>query len=514
MLTQTNKKTAPADGLPKPHPAYSKLQDRFTSHFHDIFLNDMAEKTVVIIPSLTMDKEILQTVKGVEHYEERMLSMLMLLRMPRTRVIYVTSMPIDGSIVDYYLHLLPGITGYHAMQRLTLLSCYDASPKPLTEKLLERPRLLKRIKEQIRYPELAHLAFFNVTEIERKLALELDIPIFGCDPSLLYLGSKSGCRHIFKKLGIPLPVGMESLESLQDICTALAQLKKNNPDLRKAVLKINDGFSGEGNAIYCYHQLDAHHDQLAAKIQHSLKENLKIVAPKLSFQEYLQKFTDMGGIAEEFLEGEIKESPSVQCRINPVGEPEIVSTHSQIMSGESDQVFLGCSFPAKIEYNREIAQMGKKISDELQREGVLGRFSIDFISIKKPEGWEHYAIEINLRKGGTTHPYVLLEFLTEGEYDWQKGEFLMPNGQTRSYFASDNVVNENYIGLTPHDLIDIATCNRLQYDGARQSGVMFHMIGGLSQYGKLGMVCIGRTVEEAKELYDKTLAILDKESSH
>jgi len=279
------------------------------------------------------------------------------------------------------------------------------------------------------------------------------------------------------------------------------------------VLKINDGFSGEGNAIYSYHQLDPKHEQLAGKIQHSLKEHLKIVAPKLSFQEYLQKFTDMGGIAEEFLEGEIKESPSVQARINPVGEPEILSTHSQIMSGESDQVFLGCSFPAKIEYNREIAQMGKKISDELQREGVLGRFSIDFISIKKPGGWEHYAIEINLRKGGTTHPYVLLEFLTEGEYNWQKGEFVMPNGQSRSYFASDNVVNEKYIGLTPHDLIDIATCNRLQYDGARQSGVMFHMIGALSQYGKLGMVCIGRTVEEAKEFYSKTLEVLDKESS-
>jgi hypothetical protein len=173
MLTRTEKKNLQGNGQATSNPAYANLQQRFTSHFHDIFLNDMAEKTVVIIPSLTLDKEILMTVKGVEHYEERMLSMLMLLRMPRTRVIYVTSMPIDGSIIDYYLHLLPGITGYHAKQRLTLLSCYDASPKPLTEKLLERPRLLKRIKEQIRFPELAHLAFFNVTEIERKLALVL-----------------------------------------------------------------------------------------------------------------------------------------------------------------------------------------------------------------------------------------------------------------------------------------------------------------------------------------------------
>ena len=134
--------------------AFSKLQQRFAKHFHEIFLNDLAGKTVVIIPSLTLDSEMLKTVKGVVHYEERMLCLLMLLRMPRTQVIYVTSVPIDNSIIDYYLHLLPGITGYHARQRLTLLSCYDASRKSLTEKILDRPRLIKRIRELIKFPEI------------------------------------------------------------------------------------------------------------------------------------------------------------------------------------------------------------------------------------------------------------------------------------------------------------------------------------------------------------------------
>ena len=73
--------------------------------------------------------------------------------------------------------------------------------------------------------------------------------------------------------------------------------------------------------------------------------------------------------------------------------------------------------------------------------------------------------------------------------------------------------NEKYRGLTPHDLIDIAMCNQIQYDGARQTGVMFHMIGALSQYGKLGMVCIGKTLDEAKEFYQKTIDVLEKECS-
>ena len=158
-----------------------------------------------------------------------------------------------------------------------------------------------------------------------------------------------------------------------------------------------------------------------------------------------------------------------------------------------------------------VPNMGKMVAEELQKEGVLGRFGIDFISVKQPGGWKHYAIEINLRKGGTTHPFLMLLFLTRGEFNWHEGIYTMPNGQHRSYFATDNVVNEKYKGLSPHDLIDIAMCNGIQYDGARQTGVMFHMIGALSQYGKIGMVCIGKTIQEAKEFYVRTIDVLDKE---
>ena len=141
----------------------NNLKTSLKKHFPD----KLAPKTVVILPSLTLDQEILSKVKGVVHYEERLLCLLMLLRMPRTHVVYLTSTTIDPVIVDYYLHLLPGITGYHAMQRLTLLSCYDASPRSLTEKILERPRLIERIKQSIPPDHAAHMACFNVTPYER-----------------------------------------------------------------------------------------------------------------------------------------------------------------------------------------------------------------------------------------------------------------------------------------------------------------------------------------------------------
>jgi len=490
---------------------FSLLQKRFSDNFKDIFLNDLAEKTVIIIPSLTLDEEMLKTIKGVAHYEERMLCMLMLLRMPKTQVIYITSIPIDNSIIEYYLHLLPGITGYHARQRLSLLSCYDASRKSLTEKILARPRLIKQIAERVKNQPMAHLSCFNVTPFEKELALKLNIPIYGTDPALLYFGSKSGCRKLFKKIGIDTAAGFEDLKNEQDIVNALAQLKKNNPELARAVIKMNDGFSGEGNAIYHYADIDVTEEKIGDIIALDIEQQLRTVAQQVSYRQYMDKFTTLGGIVEEFIEGDLVQSPSVQCRINPIGQIDIISTHDQLLGGESEQVFLGAIFPASKEYSKEVAVISKKISSALLKEGVLGRFSIDFLSVKRKARWYHYAIEINLRKGGTTHPFLMLQFLTEGVYDWENGIYKMPNGENRCYFASDNLSNDIYKGITPPDLINITVCNKLLYNGVTQSGVMFHMIGALSQYGKMGVVCIGKTIDEAKAYFSKTIEVLDQE---
>jgi hypothetical protein len=53
-----------------------------------------------------------------------------------------------------------------------------------------------------------------------------------------------------------------------------------------------------------------------------------------------------------------------------------------------------------------------------------GRFGVDFISVKEGDAWRHLAIEINRRKGGTTHRFLMLEFLTDGRHTGETGEFL------------------------------------------------------------------------------------------
>jgi hypothetical protein len=502
---------APAEGSEEEKEVFRHLQDQLANQFETAFPDNLAAKTVVIIPSLTLDQEILQKIDGIVHYEERMLCMLMLLRMPRTHIVFVTSVPIAPEIIDYYLHLLPGITGFHARQRLTLLSCFDSSPISLTQKILDRPRMMERILKCISPDHAAHMTCFNVTPLERSLSVKLNLPVYGCDPDIFAVGNKSNGRKLFRECGLNVPDGFEDLNSETEIAEALVALKKQHPDLSKAVIKINEGFSGEGNAIFTYPEaLDVHSISPQRMLQ-MMDRSISIVARNLTWKDYLEKFQQMGGIVEVFLDGFVKASPSVQCRINPMGDCDVISTHDQVLGGDGDQVFLGAYFPAKKEYAVELANITKPLCQSLRDKGVIGRFGVDFLSIKNIEGtWDHYAIEINLRKGGTTHPYLMLNFLTDGTYHADKGTYLIKSGQERYYFSTDNLVDPLYRGLIPQDLIDIAMDNELMYNGASQEGVMFHMIGALSQYGKLGVVSIGKTPADARSYYDRTKEVLFK----
>ena len=136
-MTSIEERTAIEPGSPAELEAFADLQARLAPMYRRIFSDRQAPRTVVVVPSLSLDLEVQAKITGVTHYEERMLCLLMLLRLPRTRLVYVTSQPVHPAVIDYYLHLLPGVPTRHARERLTLLDCADDSPLALTD---EDPR--------------------------------------------------------------------------------------------------------------------------------------------------------------------------------------------------------------------------------------------------------------------------------------------------------------------------------------------------------------------------------------
>ncbi|HLF55827.1 MAG TPA: peptide ligase PGM1-related protein, partial [Thermoanaerobaculia bacterium] len=254
----------------------------------------------------------------------------------------------------------------------------------------------------------------------------------------------------------------------------------------------------------------------AASEVESLRERLgamRYEKADATFEGYVAKLAERGGVVEERISGNEFRSPSVQLRVTPLGELELLSTHDQLLGGPSGQSYLGCKFPADPAYAAAISAEAAKIGRRLASEGVIGRFALDFVVVRDDEGaWHPYAIEVNLRKGGTTHPFLTLQFLTDGSYDAERAVFTAPSGKPKCFVASDHVESPLYKAFAPDDLIDLVLRHRLHFDQSRQTGVVFHMLSAMGEAGRLGLTAVGDSAAEAEALYQRTLAVLDAEA--
>ena len=363
---------------------FDRLQKKLVPLWKSIERFNQDPQTIVVVPSMSIDA--LDSGAVVQAYEERFLFLLLLLRQPRARLIYVTSRTILPSIIDYYLDLLPGVIPSHARQRLFLPSPMDGSARPLSEKLLERPRLIEHIRSLIMDPNRAHLVPFNTTNREKELALRLGIPMYGADPKFFPLGTKSGCRKIFMAEDVPYPLGREDIGGQEDLVAAIAQMRVTKPSIRQVMVKLNEGVSGEGNAVVDLTGLPARRwtTTEVAVLEDRLRA-MKFESQELTYESYMKKLQERKGVVEERIMGEEFRSPSVQLRVTPLGKVELLSTHDQLLGGPTGQSYLGCVFPADTDYAPLITREAAKIGKRLAKEGVIGRFALDFVVVRAKE---------------------------------------------------------------------------------------------------------------------------------
>jgi hypothetical protein len=461
------------------------------------------DRTLLVVNSVNMRLPA-HMAAVIPAYEERFLFlMLTAVRNPRTRVIYVTSQPILPRLIDYYMSLMPGSRPPGVKDRLLLVSVGDASPRPLVEKILARPLLVERLRSMIGDARFPLMLPFSTTTHEAELGSRLGIPVYGPDPSLSYLGTKSGSRRTFAEAGVPYPAGREGVYSVEDVVDALSEMKAANPGLRSAMVKLDDSVGGMGNAVVSLEHA-ASQQELRKRV-----EGLGLEDQDISREEFLGELGARGGIVEERIEGEEVQSPSAQLRASPLKEVEILSTHDQLLGGSTGQTFLGCRFPANTEYGALIARLGERIGWKLAEQGVIGRFGVDFVVVRRAEGWFPYAVEINLRNGGTTHPMLTMGALTDGEFDSRSGRFHVGDGE-RYYLATDHLEDPSYRTLTPDDILDRVGDPRLSWNEEQMVGVALHLVSAVAVAGRLGMTAIGTDPADAQRRFDDAQRVVDE----
>ena len=237
-------------------------------------------------------------------------------------------------------------------------------------------------------------------------------------------------------------------------------------------------------------------------------------APDVPLEAYVAKLAERGGIVEERVTGDEVRSPSVQLRVLARRRRRAALDPRPAAGGPGGQSYLGCEFPADFAYSRLIGRAGERSAQRLAGEGVLGRFAIDFVVVRDAEGaWTSYAIEINLRKGGTTHPFLTLQFLTDGRYDADSGLFLTPAGAREAPGGHRPSGVRRSARADGDDLFDIVARHGLHFDQSRQTGVVFHMISSLTERGRVGLTAVGESPADADRRHRQAEKILLQEAA-
>ena len=387
-------------------------------------------------------------------------------------------------MLDYYFSLLPP-DQRAAARRLQVLVVPDASPRPVTAKLLDRPDLVDELRRRIA-GRPAFIEPWNVSPLEVELAARLGVPVNGTDPTLWPIAFKSAGRRIFAEAGIPTPVGREDVRTVDDVVDAVAEIRARRPAARGVVVKTDDSGAGDGNQI-----IRLSPDTGAQEIRRQVEQ----------FPDWYLADLRLGGVVEELVAGTGFSSPSVQVEIPAAGEPVVCTTHEQVLGGPSGQVYFGCRFPAHRGYAGRLGAFGRAVGEALAARGAVGRFSVDFVAVhsrRRPLGPPRArdqpaqrGYDAPVRRPARPHVRPLRR---------PSRDVGLRRRVRRFYEATDNLVDPEWLGRSPGEVIRTVAAAGLEFDRRTGVGVVLHMLSGLAVDGRLGLTAIGRTRSQAARL--------------
>jgi hypothetical protein len=446
----------------------------------------------IVMYSLNYADRLQRALPYVPYSAERGLCHLAELADPTTNVLTLALKPVDPRVFDYHLDHLRGsgtVTDAHAGHRASLLVPADEGVPRLDARVLADPAVMDRLRQEVASVADVSIVNFAASPAAEKLAAVLGVPLQegGYDLAVTW-GGKVGGKEVLRRGGVMSPNSWaESLRGEEDLLTAVRALAGGPTRPRRVLLKLNDPSWG-GSVGNCLLDCDR---LLAGDVNGSVE---------IGYQAWpllMEELATGGGIVEEFIDGVVA-SPSGTGQVGPDGTVRVVATHDQIIKAGQ---YWGCVFPAGDAWRAEVVSSVQRVGDVLNALGFRGTFGVDFVV--SADG-QLAAVEINLRKVGSSHVVATVEALT--------GARVGADGQLHSAMGDVHYVHRRLYQpdvLRGHDPLEmVARLERksLLYDAERGSGVVFHMLGAIPECGYVEVTNIARSAAEARSVDEEVSA--------
>jgi hypothetical protein len=163
--------------------------------------------------------------------------------------------------------------------------------------------------------------------------------MYGADPQFFHYGTKTGCRRLFAEQGVAHPLGQEDLHSTGEVAMAIAEMRAEHPDMAQVIVKLNEGVSGEGNALVDLGGLaaDASHAEIEERVR-----AMQFESADVDRAVYLAVLERHGGVVEAD-HGRQFRSPSVQMRVTPLGRLECSRRTTSCWAGRAARAISAAS---------------------------------------------------------------------------------------------------------------------------------------------------------------------------